>query len=199
MGIRWEPHSFGVLFLHGNRVSCLNTVAFGRREMHTLAQEVSLAWLRGFGSPWASSLRCMIRKLVLWFLTSQESSSLLGTHPLAARSFHKMTFTPSLSPSSEISALHFHCTGQTRSGHSRDLYIKILLWGFLYIVFLYLFSMAWGESWQTVNLILILPPADIFWLPGKNLCYQGQYIALSDQYCTLQNSQIPPMQPYIIF
>lgn len=176
-----------------------NTVAFGRREMHTLAQEVSLAWLRGFAP----------MERVLWdvwseswysgFLLPQESSSpyselILWQPDLSINDLHSFPF----SFPQEISALHFHCTGQTRSGHSRDLYIKKYFCEDFCILFFYLFSMAWGESWQTVNLIWSCRQQTYFGFLVK-IYVTKDNILPSDQYCTLQNSQIPPMQPYIIF
>ena len=149
--------------------------------MHTLVQEVSLAYLWGFAP----------MEQVLWdvwseswysgFLLLQESSSpylelILSQPDLSINDLHSF---PSSFPPGNLSITFPCCTGQIRlSGHSRDLYIKkILLWGFLYIVFLFVF---YGLRRELANCEpnLILLPADIFWLPGKNLCYQGQFIAL---------------------
>lgn len=138
----------------------------------------------------------MISKLVLWFLTSPgEFSSLLGSHPLAAKSFHKW---PSLLPPGNLSITFPCCTGQTRlSGHSRDLYIKRYFCEDFCILFFYLFSMARGESWQTVNLIWSCCQQTYFGFLVK-IYVTKENILPSDQYCTLQNSQIPPIQPYIL-
>lgn len=86
-----EPCSFwGSVSPHGNHSACREmAVAFGRREMHTLAKEVGLAQLR-FLLRGANPLRCVIRKLALWLLnTPGEQFSLLGTQRWASRSFHK--------------------------------------------------------------------------------------------------------------
>uniref|UniRef100_A0A667HHK5 Uncharacterized protein n=1 Tax=Lynx canadensis TaxID=61383 RepID=A0A667HHK5_LYNCA len=59
-----EPCSFwGSVSPHGNHSACLEmAVAFGRREMHTLAKEVGLAQLR-FLLHGANPLRCVIRNI----------------------------------------------------------------------------------------------------------------------------------------
>jgi len=70
----------------------------------------------------------------------------------------------------------------------------------LYIVFLFVF---YGLRRELANCEsnLILLPADIFWLPGKNRHYQGQSIALplpGDQYRTpLTNSSSPILRSFL--
>lgn len=51
------------------------------------------------------------------------------------------------------------------------------MWGFLYIVFLFVFYSLRRELANCESHLTLLP-ADIFWLPEKNLCYKGQQIAL---------------------
>lgn len=148
--------------------------------MHTLAQEVSLVYLCGFAPT----------ERVLWdvwseswysgFLLLQESSSsylelILSQPDLSINDLHSF---PSSFPPGNLSITFPCCTGQIRlSGHSRDLYIKKYFCEDFYILFFYLFSMAWGESWQTVNLIWSCCQQTYFGSLVK-ICYQGQFIAL---------------------
>lgn len=141
----------------------------------------------------------MIRTLALWLLTSPgEFFSLLGTHPSASRSFHKWpSLLPFFLPLGNLSIAFPCCTRQIRlSGHYRDLYIKNYFCEDFCISFFYLFSMAWGESWQTVNLIWSCCPRTYFGFPVK-IYVTGDNILPSDRYCI--HPQIPPVQPYVLF
>lgn len=137
-----------------------------------------------------NSLRCKIRKIN----ASGDFYSFLGTH-LDLSTHHLNSFLLLLVNPSIVSPC---CTAQIRlSGHYRDLYIKkLLLWGFLYIVFLFVF---YGLRRELANCEsnLILLPADIFWLPGQNLRSQGQSFAL---WSVLHpSSHVSSAQPYILF
>lgn len=171
-------------------------VAFGRREMRTLAKEVGLVSLRflpGEGVSWD-----------VWSESWPSGCLVLREHSIPCQELTLQHPDPPTYPSSFpwwTSALYLH-VAQHRPGDLVTIEIciyikKLLLWGFLYIVFLFVFYSLWRELANCESNLTLLP-ADIFWLPGKNLCYQGQHIALwSVLHPKLSDSSSPTLHSFL--
>lgn len=136
--------------------------AFGREQIHSGAKEVDQTYPEDFWSKFPSTHNLKLGSLVAYcsifhFLSKSlwhPDSSTAHLNPfLSLPSFLPFFFPSSVRAQHPISTPHN--TDQIIWSLQRFVYIKTnLLFGEpLYILF-YLFSTTWGESWQTVNLIL---------------------------------------------
>lgn len=138
-----------------------------------------------------NSLRCKIRKID----ASGALYSFPGTH-LDLSTLHLNSFLLILvNPSIESPC----CTAQIRlSGHYRDLYIKKnYFFEDFCILFFYLFSTAWGESWRTVNLIWFCCQQIYFGFPVRTYVPRDSPLP-SDQYCTQAHVFLQPNLPFFL-
>lgn len=127
---------------------------------------------------------------------SWESLSFLGSCFMASWLYTLPALLSSLHSPGNL-ALHPH-VAQHRSDHLVTIEIciyiylkKLILWGFLYIVFLFVFY-SWRRELANCESNFLLMPADIFDLLVKYLGYRGWYIVLwSVLHPKLTNSSNP--------